>query len=162
MRTSFVAYVAALSIAFAGCGGGGSAPKNREPVFQVKGKVTYKGQPVAGADIAFKSKSVERTAFGRTDEDGEFQLSTFGTNDGAVAGNHDVIITKSSAAAPTTPEAPVESAEYVPPGFEKVKLAAKKAEPGIPAKYGKYETSGLVGIVNGDGAPNEANFELKD
>lgn len=145
-----------------GCGGGAAAPKNREPVFQVRGKVTYKGKPVAGADIAFKSKSVERTAFGRTDEDGEYQLSTFGTNDGAVAGNHDVSISKTSAAAPTTPDVPVDSTDYVPPGFEKVKPAAKKIEAGIPAKYAKFETSGLIAIVNGDGAANEANFELKD
>jgi hypothetical protein len=157
---SLIAIVAVL-VSLSGCGGS-SAPKNREPVFPVKGKVTYKGQPVVGADIAYKSETVERSAFGRTNEDGEFELSTFGSNDGAVAGKHSVTIAKSSMAAPTTPAAPVESTDYVPPGYEKVKPPAVKPELGIPAKYGKPETSGLIGIVNDDGSPNTASFDLKD
>lgn len=161
MRSFSLIAVVTVLLTFSGCGKG-AAPKNREPVFPVSGKITYKGKPVAGADIVFKSETVDRSAFGRTNEDGEYELSTFGSNDGAVAGKHSVVIVKSSVAAPTTPQAPVESTDYVPPGYEKVKPAAVKADAGLPAKYAKPETSGLIGIVNDDGSPNEANFDLKD
>lgn len=158
---SFILLSAFVALAFSGCGGAAPA-KGRQPVFVVHGKVTYQGQPVSGADVIFKSESVERSAFGRTDADGNFQLSTFGSNDGAVAGKHSVVIMKSIVAAPSTPEAPVESQDYVPPGFEKVKPTVAKAERGLPAKYAKVESSGLMAMVNEDGSPNEVNFELKD
>jgi len=44
---------------------------------------------------------------GLTDKDGKFQLSTYGVNDGAVAGEHKVMVIKDDvkAAATTDPEA---------------------------------------------------------
>lgn len=144
----------------AGCGGT-TKPSNREPVFKVQGKVTYKGKPVAGADVTFRSESVERSAFGRTDDQGNYRLSTFGANDGAVAGKHSVIITKGAAAEPSKPDAPVESVDYVPPGYEKEK-PKPKAKSDFPEKYSKPATSGLLAIVNDDGKPNQIDFELND
>ncbi len=50
---------------FAGCGG---EKVKRDPVFPVKGKVTYKGKPVVGADVTFAHEGGKRSAFGRTDD----------------------------------------------------------------------------------------------
>lgn len=152
-------FLVALTV-IAGCGGGSAKPSKREPVFKVQGKVTYKGKPVAGADVTFRSESVERSAFGRTDDQGNYKLSTFGANDGAVAGKHSVVIIK-GVAEPAKPEAPVESAEYVPPGYEKVK-PQPKAKSDFPEKYSKPATSGLLAIVNDDGKVNQIDFELND
>lgn len=152
-------FCALLILIILGCGGA-PAP-NRDPVYPVSGKVTYKGQPVVAADITFIADAVNRSAFGRTDEKGEYRLSTFGAFDGAVAGKQTVIISKTGVAS-TGNEAPIDSPDYVPPGYEKVKPPATPAEREIPAKYASPQTSGLIAIVNSDGAPNVIDFELKD
>ncbi len=141
---------------FAGCGG---EKVKRDPVFPVKGKVTYKGKPVVGADVVFAHEGGKRSAFGRTDDEGAYQLTTFGSNDGAVPGKQSVTISKPTAA-PSEPEAPVESEAYVPPGYGPPPKAQKTGNE-IPAKYAQAATSGLVAVVNEDGE-NEINFELKD
>ncbi len=150
-----------LTVCFAfliGCGGRDNT--NRPPVFKVKGKVTYKGQPVVGADVTFTSETANRSAFGRTDDSGVYQLTTFSGNDGAIEGKQSVMITKSVVSAPPVPEASTESADYIPPGYGPAPPAAKPKDE-IPAKYGNKETSGLIAVVNPD--PNNViDFELKD
>jgi hypothetical protein len=147
-----------ISCILIGCGGG--AKPNREPVFPVRGKVTYKGQPVVGADVTFTSETANRSAFGRTDDKGEYKLTTFGSNDGAVEGKQTVLISKSLPPVPTKPEASIDSPDYVPPGYGP-EPAPPKPRNEIPAKYAAAETSGLIAVVNSDGH-NECNFELTD
>lgn len=157
MRSFSVFALAAVCLL--GCGGGGSSA-NRLPVFPVHGKVTYKGQPVVGADVTFTSEESKKSAFGRTDDEGEYRLTTYSGNDGAVEGKQSVMIMKSLPPVATAPVADTESPEYIPPGFG----PAPPPEPPkneIPAKYAAAETSGLIAIVNPDG-DNEVNFELKD
>src|SRR5690606_32888601 len=84
--------VVGLAVLALGCGGGEVEPP--APVFPVSGKVTYKGQPVAGADITFHHESGDRSAFGRTNDEGEYKLTTFSSNDGAIEGRHGVTIIK--------------------------------------------------------------------
>jgi hypothetical protein len=64
----------------------------------VRGKVTLGNQPVVGGKIMFapvaKADSLEagKAAYGRTESDGSFALTTFGDGDGAIVGEHWVTV----------------------------------------------------------------------
>jgi hypothetical protein len=141
----------------AGCGGKAS---KREPTYKVQGKVTYKGQPVANADVAFVCEEKNRSAFGKTNEKGEFRLTTFRPNDGAVEGKHIVTVIKSEAAE-ETPFVPLESAEYNPDAVAK-QVVAKPKKSTIPAKYSSAKTSDLFWTVEKDAGSEPAELELTD
>ncbi len=76
-----------LALVQAGCGG----------TAEVKGRVTLDGKPVAGATILFVPEpgSSARPATGFTDAEGNFRLTTFRPNDGAVVGAYKIVVTKS-------------------------------------------------------------------
>jgi len=158
MRYSF-RIIPLCCLAMLGCTSGGrEAPV---PVFPVTGVVTYNGKPVAGADITFFSTDGDRSAFGRTDADGRYRLSTFSSNDGAIEGRHIVTIVKVSAPQqPAEQVASIESDAYVPPG-EGASTSPPPPKSEVPDKYGSQETSGLTAIVNADDN-NEIDFELTD
>jgi hypothetical protein len=74
----------AISAACAGCGGSQSA------VAHVRGKVTLDGKPLAmGAVVTLPSGG--RGAQGVI-KNGEFELGTYSSNDGALIGNHRVAV----------------------------------------------------------------------
>ncbi len=58
----------------------------------VESECTYEGEPVQGALVTFHGDHAPRLATGTPDNEGRFQLSTFGRNDGAVPGRHRVTI----------------------------------------------------------------------
>ena len=60
--------------------------------FPVKGKVTYKGQPLTGGSITFESEENGRESHGNIQPDGTFVLTTFKEGDGAPAGVHRVAV----------------------------------------------------------------------
>lgn len=65
----------------------------------IKGKVTWNGEAVAGADVTFHPKASEGVpASGITNAQGEFELYAVGgkPNGGAVAGDYIVTVTKKS------------------------------------------------------------------
>lgn len=73
-----------------GCGSaGGGAASNLVPV---KGKVTYKGQPVTKGSIKFEPDGFGREAHGQIKSDGTYVLSTFKEGDGVIAGHHRVTV----------------------------------------------------------------------
>src|SRR5262245_50413981 len=75
-----------------GCGDG------HIPTYPVKGKLTYQdGSPVSAAVITFQptdppAGSKPLPARGVVQDDGTFELTTFTTGDGAVAGHHRVTV----------------------------------------------------------------------
>jgi adhesin HecA-like repeat protein len=75
-----------------GCGpaGGGNAPN----LIPVKGKVTYKGKPLAKGMIKFHSDGFGRDARGKIESDGTFVLTTNTQGDGVAAGEHRISITE--------------------------------------------------------------------
>ena len=79
--------LAAMAFTFTGCG-------YRRPA-QVKttGTVTLDGEPVTNAALMFIPDS-GRPASGNTNTNGDFQVSSFGGNDGLPAGNYRVTATK--------------------------------------------------------------------
>jgi hypothetical protein len=115
--------------AVSGCGAIGG---DKAALLPVKGKVTFKGQPVTKGLVTFEPRDFGRTATGQLQSDGTYVLSTFKEGDGTVAGHHRVSISGTG------------------PGVRKEL---------IPAKYGGPNTSRLVADVTPE--QTEFNFDLK-
>jgi len=82
--------IAVLIAATPLCAGCGSAKSNRPAVAVVKGKVLLDGQPLENGSIE-TTVDAGRGALGAI-HGGEFELSTYGTNDGAILGTHKVAV----------------------------------------------------------------------
>jgi hypothetical protein len=66
---------------------------NQPKAYPAGGKVVFKdGTPLKGGRIELKSREHPYAARGRVDADGQFSLTTFKPNDGAIAGPHQVIV----------------------------------------------------------------------
>lgn len=82
-----------------GCGGGVDRPTR----VAVTGKVEMGGKPVADAQVRFFSMAEKDggglDAYGITDKDGLFTLTTIETHDGAVPGDYTATVVKDPAAA---------------------------------------------------------------
>lgn len=149
--------VAMTGLVAAGCGSEGRT--GSDPVFPVSGVVTYRGQPVAGADVTFFNAEKNRSAFGRTNDKGEYKLTTFNANDGAVEGQHAVTVMKLEAGPEAAAVADIESPEYVPPAFgQSTEPKPPKSE--LPEKYADLATSELTATIKPDG-PNVVNLKLE-
>lgn len=149
--------VVVMCAAIAGCGGGGSA--GADPVYEVSGVVTFGNQPVVGADVTFFNAEKSRSAFGRTNDRGEYKLTTFNANDGAVEGKSAVSIIKYVPPVAAAPEADVESEAYELPEVAEAK-APPKPKSEIPDRYSDQATSGLIAVVNPD-QENKIDFVLE-
>lgn len=125
-----------------GCGG---AP-DRPPVYKAGGVVKLGGTPVADATVQFMPAK-GRAATGKTDSKGEFSLTTYNTNDGAVEGSHVVTVT-----------APL-PANIVSNTPDELK-AIEKAAVSVPPRYNDPKTSGLTNTVEKQGK-NYFEIELK-
>jgi hypothetical protein len=101
--------VAALPAFVVGCGG---TTANHPPTFEVTGVVLYKGLPVPDAQVTFAPSGEGQAAFGRTDAEGRYELTTFQPGDGVTAGRYVVTVVKFEQT--DQPAAPTGDA-YVPP-----------------------------------------------
>jgi hypothetical protein len=80
-------------VALASCGGGRNFPK----VYPVRGKILVNGQPASDCQIYLNRTSgdaltVAATPQALTDQNGEFQITSYRTNDGAPEGEYVVTI----------------------------------------------------------------------
>jgi len=83
-----------LGLLFLGaCCGCGSAAGSLPSLLPVKGKVTFKGQPLTKGVVRFEPTDFGRAASGKLQSDGTYVLSTFKDADGVVPGHHRVSIT---------------------------------------------------------------------
>jgi len=89
--SKFVALAVLLVGPCWGCGSSGGTPATLIPV---KGKVTYKGQPLTKGVIEFEPDGYGRPARGQLQADGTFELTTLQPGDGVVAGEHRISITQ--------------------------------------------------------------------
>lgn len=111
-----------MVVAAAGCANeGGLVP--------VRGKVTYKGAPVAGATVLFMGDETTRPATAISGADGSYSLTTLDAP-GAMPGKYAVVVTKTDLAAATGE----------PPSMEEAAKMAGRPPPAVknllPAKYG--------------------------
>jgi hypothetical protein len=154
MKSWFLGF-ACLLIAAAICGCGSGHPN----VVPVSGAVTYQGQPVSGAQVNFMAPGAARAAYGVTDAEGKFRLSTFGTDDGALIGSHIVTVAK-----PTETVTGAGMSADDPDGGYAAAMAQAAKSPAVkselPDKYANAQTSGLTAEVTQAG-PNEFTFPLE-
>lgn len=140
-------------------GGNASSPISRAvKTYPVTGKVTYKGEPVADAVVTFRSTGMGETvaAAGRTDSSGHYALTTYKAEDGAVAGNNLVMISKTKTEGGDPSYSDVNSPTNYGKPMPKVTIKHL-----IPEKYSTVEKSGLTAQVK-DSGTNDFPFELKD
>lgn len=134
-----VAAAMALLVALGGCGGPG-----RPATYPAGGVVSYGGRPLEGAAVTFMPKN-GRIATGQTDAQGAFELTTFEANDGAIAGEHVVLVSKREKMVdPDMPSSPYEMTRE-----------------SLPPRYSNPAESGLTATVE-SGGENRFEFELHD
>ena len=99
MNSRVVAVASLLAtVCLAGCRDG----VEQKPVAPAAGTITCEGEPVVNASILFnpisegKSAIVGRQAYANSDVNGEFVLTTYGNEDGAVIGKHSVVVSLDS------------------------------------------------------------------
>lgn len=134
-----VAGLSAFLLFLTGCGGGSGNP----PTAPVSGEVSYKGKPVTGGHVQFHPQGVEgNPGFSPLGPNGEFTLTTYENEDGAVIGPHVVTV------------------QVFPQGGNPGEGFSEDETP-IPKKYESVESSDLKVEVTEDG-DNRFLLELKD
>lgn len=129
--------------ALSGCGG----DDRQQKTYAVRGRVVLDGKPFKGAFVALIPKDASKFVMNErpqatTDEDGQFQFSTYATSDGAPTGDYWVGIDSPSVA--------------VDDGSDQV---VRTKRPGIPVKYNMPQKSGIEVTVLAS-ANELAPFEL--
>jgi hypothetical protein len=138
MRVLTLCLSATLAILVGGCATDDPHPAT----VPVEGKVTYQGQPLTKGTVTFQPDG-GRPAVGEIQPDGTYRLSTFGDKDGAIPGNHKVMIVSNTGDPTKMPSSP----GYVTPkGL-------------IPKKFADVNTSGLEAAVSKD--KKAYDFDLK-
>jgi hypothetical protein len=110
--------------ATSGCDTGAGAPAQLVPV---KGKVTYKGQPLTRGVVRFRPVDSGRQASGQIQPDGSFMLSTFKDGDGAAIGRHQVSFSGTGAGAKAKEVVPKKYLQPITSKLE-VDVSPEKAE----------------------------------
>lgn len=87
----------AICVFLGGCSSADSDGPKGPPAHPVTGKVTYKGKPAAGFAVAFHPvtewEGAQFAPSAITDANGQFQLHSYGENDGAPVGEYTVTFT---------------------------------------------------------------------
>ncbi len=136
-----------LGLPSLGCySGSPSTIPGRSPTIPVQGVITLDNEPVADATVMFFCKKLRITSYGKTNENGEFSLTTYDPEDGAPEGRYVVTVKKSEQTITKPSEHPT-----LPPQSETVQL--------LPAEYGDLESTSLRATVI-TGGNNSFPFNL--
>jgi hypothetical protein len=172
---SLVPLAMSLLLLTAGCG----SPNPSGSCVAVSLTVTYKGQPVEGAQVTFTANGGgARTCQGVTDQSGRAVLGTFGIDDGAQPGPYKVSVAKSSVdgtgnAMSDPALAGIDTVGGNTGGLQiqdptlayreqmNTDGTMKEAESQLPAKYASSEDSGVTFNVESSGS-NDFTVDLKD
>lgn len=149
--------VTAACLLALGCGGGADG---RKTVYPVTGKITMSGGPLIGASVSFAPREGQPVAVGRTNDQGEYTLTTYEASDGAAAGPFAVVVTKATATGAAA-EVAHSSDPYASGGGESHSAKEKSAGAGggVPQQYTSSQTTPLTATVTADGE-NRFDFEL--
>ena len=112
---------------------------NAPQTYPVGGTVKYRdGTPLAGGRLVFQldGAALAPTARGMIGPEGEFQLSTFGKADGALPGEHRVMIVP-----PAVPQAEGWEEQFLTSG--KGRPPQLPTGPQLHSRYRSFESSGL-------------------
>lgn len=136
-----------LAAASLGCGSGEpTLIPGRNPTVPVRGQITLDGTPIEGATVMFFSEKLMITSYGKTDQSGQYELTTYEPGDGAPAGRYQVSVKKSS-------QTIVEPSDHpaLPPKAKTAQL--------LPPQYSDYKSSQLRAVV-AEGGNNAFQFNL--
>jgi hypothetical protein len=172
MRRQIHTYLAMIAVsATIGCTR--SATDHPETI-EVTGNVTFNGAAIAGAIVSFSPKAEDGyAAVGVTDNQGDFTLQTFETDDGAVPGDYAITVSKSvqesyqdegsTAEDPGLAYLKLDELDMDPHGSGGSNHSGVSAEPVaqdlLPPKYKNRKTSGLETTVSSTG-DNFVQLEL--
>ena len=119
------------------------------------GTVLYNGKPVEGAVVAFRGDQALKLATGKTDSQGRFGLTTHKQGDGAVAGRHQVTVSRFvvEGGTDTGPISMEEAAKNPQP--------ASQPRNELPKKYADPARPQLEFTVSPEG-PNDFTIHLSD
>lgn len=112
-------------------------------VYPVSGRVTVDGEPVEGAAVGMIPAVGGRHGAAVTDANGDFVVGTFTPSDGALAGEHKIVVTK---------------VKMIKPGNERAGIAPEY-EYVVPGRYDDPETSGLNVTVTKEMEPLKLELE---
>lgn len=139
IRNPSLRLLACLSVGLLGISGCGTG---REKTYPVEGIVVFKdGSNVKVGTVETKSLRTGAQARGTIDQDGRFTLTTFENNDGAVAGDHQVVIV-----------------QFIQ--VEGIKNYRPSTMGVVNRKHASYATSGLTMRVDPKG-PNQVKIEVE-
>ena len=151
-----------VCLALAGCPGSGDRPDT----YSVSGTVKFSGAPLADATVMFAPVDGQRIALGRTNANGEYSLTTFSPNDGAMEGDYTVLVRKAmNTSAEVTEAAHTDEVIEDPKaggdgGHDAGQDQSPESVVMVPPKYANKNLSDLSAKVTPDGE-NVFNFELK-
>jgi hypothetical protein len=151
MTACRVCRIALAVSGLAAVGGCAADGPQRPKVVPVNGVVRFNGRPLDGARVTFTSAAGGISAYGVTDAEGKFTLTTFLPGDGAVPGKHQVTVVKAEEVGHPT-------AKTAPPVFRPG--GAPHPRSLIPPKYGNLATSGLTAEVS-EAGDNEVVLDLR-
>lgn len=162
MHSVRLAFLLLVCLPAAGCGS-----SDRPETVPVAGQVLVGGKSIEGATVTFRpTEKTGRPAFGMTDAEGNFVLSTFDDGDGAIPGEYNITIEKVKpkqemkaikTPAPPQPGEKVDYSDYMKAMSGTVPAADPTGD--VPPKYSDEETSGLRRNVDPAG-DNQFTFEL--
>jgi hypothetical protein len=119
-----------------GCNGG-------DGLVPVGGVVSLDGEPLGGASVMFHHESGQ-TAYGLSDANGRFRLTTREANDGALVGRHRVTVTLAVVEGGVAANADGVEDYTQPVRPEKIRRI-------VPAAYGDLQSPRLTVEVDSDG-----------
>ena len=141
MLRLFVYTIAMATLLFvSGC----SSSTEEAKVYPVTGKVTIDNAPLANATVMLQPIEGGSFGYGETDANGLFVISTFAVGDGAIPGEHRIVITKK------TPAAELASSGD---GSDITVDQSGSMTQSVPKRYGNAESSGLKVMVEADLEP---------
>jgi len=128
---------------------------------KVEGVVTLDGAPLPGAMVSFMPVGGGRAASGLTGGDGYFQLTTFRTDDGALAGDYRVIVVldeqerKDVSNMTNQEKQEARIGTMTPQGKKKQAEKKSKKRPQVPEIYSDIKKTPLKEVV-----PTNGKIEL--
>jgi hypothetical protein len=148
MRNASVAigFLTATFLGLSGCGG----PSDQPELGQVKGTVTLDGKPLSGMAVVFQPDN-GRSAHGRTDAEGKYELTYIRDVKGTKIGHNRVEIGPSEAEEEEEDAPEMEGDDAPPP----VQQPARTGKPKIPARYNTRSE------LEADVKPGENTFDFK-
>jgi hypothetical protein len=152
LRSQIVSLLVCLALSVfvsSGCSSGSTV----SGTYPVTGKVTYKGQPVAGATITFVGQGADaRSATALSGPDGSYSVRTV-ESEGAMPGTYKVLVDKTEGNVDTREISMEEAAKIANQPLPKM------TKP-LPAKYNDAAQTPLSVTVKEE--PNTFDIELKD